>query len=123
MSELDFVGMSTVHLVDAYADLSQKQGDSLERFEMAEVRKLFNRRMEIKKVLRARGLEAGRALIPLLKHKDAQVRLNAAEDLMAIVPRQARAALEDIAAHGPSQQKGAAGMYLLQFDEGAFKPT
>lgn len=123
MKKSDFSGIATEQLVNAYADLSQKQADALERFEVAEVNRLFSRRMEIKKVLRARGPEAGRALMPLLNHRNAQVRLNAAEDLMAIAPRRARAALEDIAAHGPSQQKGAAGMYLLQFDEGAFKPT
>jgi hypothetical protein len=79
--------------------------------------------MKIENVLRARGLEARRALLPLLKHRHPQVRLDAAKHLLGIAPEEAQASLEDLAAHGPDQQRGAAGMCLWYVEQGIFKPT
>jgi Domain of unknown function (DUF2019) len=62
-------------------------------------------------------------LLPLLRHNDAQVRLNAAEDLLEVMPEQARATLQDLAAHGPSQQRGCAGMCLRELEADSMKPS
>ena len=118
-----FDSMSTTSLVAAYVDLSMREEDATDRGAIARVRKLFAKRMKIENVLRSRGIAARRALMPLLKHPSAQVRLDAAKHLFAIAPTESRATLEDIAAHGPSQQRGAAGMCLWYIEEGIFKPT
>jgi hypothetical protein len=87
----------------------------------------------IEEILRARGPEARKVLVPLLSYRPgslqlfadqtAQVRLNAAKELLAVVPDEARATLEELAAHGPSFQSGSAGMCLQLLDDGIFKPT
>jgi len=87
----------------------------------------------IEESLRARGTEARKVLVPLLTYsgapspfaedRTAQVRLNAAKELLAVVPVPARATLEHLAAHGPSAQSGDAGMCLQFLQDGVFKPT
>lgn len=100
---------------------------------MRTVHKLYKQLCAVKATLRARGPEARKVLVPLLSYaaasepfaedRAAEVRLNAAKELLAVVPEQARATLEDLAAHGPSFQSGSAGMCLQLWQDGVFKPT
>lgn len=109
---------TTEALIGDYADVSCRQADAIDRHEMRKVKNLFDRLVAIEDILEAKGPEALRQLTPLLKHRNAQVRLNAAKELMSLVPAEARATLEDLAARGPSQQSGDAGMHLLYIDQG-----
>lgn len=88
-----------------------------------EYNRLYKAIDAISDVLRARGLGARRALIPLLQHANPQVRLNAAHQLLAIVPIEARAVLEDLAQNGPGPQRLSAGMALMHLDNGVYKPS
>jgi hypothetical protein len=115
--------MDTDQLIASYTEISVREDEAIDMHQMRKVRRLFDQLMVIKDVLRARGPDARRALIPLLSHRNAQVRLNAAKELMAVVPEQARATLEDIAENGPGQQSGDSGMFLRAIDEGEFRPT
>lgn len=70
---------------------------SLEQFEVQyeqdhieAYNKLYHAIHKIYDVLRARGVEARRALLPLLEHRNAQVQLNAASELRDIEPARAR---------------------------------
>jgi uncharacterized protein DUF2019 len=110
-------------LVATYIELSQQEDDALLRNDGARATRLAYRRKEVDGVLRARGIQARRMLLPLLTHPNAQVRLNAAKHLLAVAPAEARATLEDLAAHGPGDQRGSAGMCLDLMDDGTFKPT
>ena len=110
-------------LVATYVAISQQEDEAMLRNDIVGGTRLVYRRKEVDDVLRARGIQARRMLLPLLAHANAQVRLNAAKHLLAVVPTEARATLEDLAAHGPGQQRGSAGMCLLLLDEGTFKPT
>jgi Domain of unknown function (DUF2019) len=123
MKKDDWTSQSIQDLVAAYLDVSLREADAVERGEIAKVRKLFDERMQIDRSIRSRGLQARKSLIPLLKHRNAQVRLNAAKQLLAVAPKEARATLEDLAAHGPSQQRGEAGMCFWYMENGIFKPT
>lgn len=109
---------TTEALIGEYVDVSCLQADAIDRHEMRKLKKLFDRLVAIEDILEARGPEALRSLTPLLKHRNAQVRLNAAKELMSLMPAEARATLEDLAARGPSQQSGDAGMHLLYIDQG-----
>jgi Domain of unknown function (DUF2019) len=123
MKKGDWAKQSIQDLVAAYLDVSLKEADAVERGETAKVRRLFEKRMQLDRLIRSRGLPARKSLIPLLDHRNAQVRLNAAKHLLAVAPTEARATLEDLAAHGPSQQRGDAGMCFWYMDKGIFKPT
>ncbi len=79
--------------------------------------KLYHAIHEIYDALRARGVEARRALLPLLEHKNAQVQLNAASELRDIEPARARVAYEYVAKWGPLDQAGPARMALDWLDK------
>ncbi|HUN47441.1 MAG TPA: DUF2019 domain-containing protein, partial [Stellaceae bacterium] len=66
---------------------------------------------------RGRGLEARRALLPLLGHQNAQVQLNVASELRDIEPARARAAYEYVAKWGSLEQAGPARMTLDWLDK------
>jgi HEAT repeat protein len=122
MKTEELSSMTPEALIGEYIDVSCRQADAIDMHEMREVKRLFDRLAAIEDVLGARGPEALRSLIPLLKHRNAQVRLNAAKELMSVAPAEARATLEDLAARGPTQQSGDAGMHLLYIDRGTLKP-
>jgi hypothetical protein len=124
---------TTEELVRKFIDFSIEQADALEINDVRTYRRLYQRLDEIEMTLRRRGLEARRALVPLLDythqkspyymHQPAQVRLNAAKELLAVAPEKALATLENLATQGPSPQRGAAGMCLEFLKDGTFKPT
>lgn len=125
--------MSDEQLAKAFVDISIKQADATGLRDSRATNKLFKHLQAIEEILRARGPEARKVLVPLLSYRPdssqlfadqtAQVRLNAAKELLAVVPNEARAALEELAKHGPSFQSGSAGMCLQFLDDGIFKPT
>jgi hypothetical protein len=123
MKKDDWTRQSIQDLIAAYLDVSLREAEAVERGETAKVRRLFDERMQLDRSIRARGLQARKSLIPLLEHRNAQVRLNTAKHLLAVAPNEARATLEDLAAHGPSQQRGDAGMCFWYMEKGIFKPT
>ena len=123
MKKDDWTRQSIQDLVAAYLDVSLREAEAVERGEAAQVRRLFDKRMQLDRSIRSRGLQARKSLMPLLEHRNAQVRLNAAKHLLAVAPNEARATLKDLAAHGPSQQRGDAGMCFWYMEKGIFKPT
>ena len=133
MKNTDVSALSNEQLVAMYVDVSIRQADALLRNDLRRVNRLVDRQRIITETLRARGTEARRALIPLLDYvgqkspwfsqERAQVRLNAATTLLAIVPEKARATLEELAARGPGDQKLSASMCLWHLETGVYKPT
>jgi len=133
MSEDRYSDMTNDQLAHAFLKISIDEADALGRSKMRVVNKLVKHLQAVEAVLRTRGPEARKVLVPLLTYQPgslrlfadqiAQVRLNAAKELLAVVPDQARATLEDLAARGPSFQSGSAGMCLQLLDDGVFKPT
>ena len=110
-------------LVKRYVKLSLAQFGATQIDDHETYNELFDEIGTISKVLRSRGVDTHRALLPLLSHENAQVRFNAAHDLLAIEPQRARAALEWVAKWGPGPQRGSAGMSLHSLDSGQHKPT
>ncbi len=123
MSDGQIETLPMEQLVERYVKLSLAQCDATEVDDHETYNELFDEIGTISNVLRARGADARRALLPLLSHENAQVRFNAAHDLLAIEPERARAALEWVAKWGPGPQRGSAGMSLHRLDSGQYKPT
>ena len=123
MTTLNLQTATNEDLIATYIAISQQEDEAMLRNDIARGTRLVYRRKEVDDALRARGIEARRMLLPLLRHPHAQVRLNASKHLLAVAPTEARTTLEDLAAHGPGQQRGSAGRCLLLLDEGTFKPT
>jgi Domain of unknown function (DUF2019) len=132
MTNRQYSDMSDEQLGKAFVEISVKEADAMGLRDSRAVNKLIKQLRAVKEVLRARGPEARKVLQPLLSYpasrspfadQAAQVRLNAAKELLAVVPEQARATLEHLAAHGPSAQSGDAGMCLQFLQDGVFKPT
>ncbi len=122
MSRMELDTLTDAQLVDRFTTLSLQQSDATEIDDNKTYTKLYHRLHAVAGVLRKRGLDARRALLPLLAHENAQVRLNAAHELLAIEPQRARATLEALAKFAPGPQRGSAGMALLALDRGEYKP-
>jgi hypothetical protein len=133
MAGVKLVEMPNDQLVKLFVEISIEQADALEINDVRAFKRLYKKLESVRKTLRARGIESRRTLVPLLDyprptspyfiHRTGQVRLNAAKELLAVVPEKARATLEDLAARGPMAQSGNAGMCLQFLDDGVFKPT
>ena len=109
--------LSNAELVDRVVAYSLKQFDVLREDDVKTYNKLYRALDEIYDVLRERGIEARRALLPLLEHRNAQVQLNVASELRDIEPARARAAYEYVAKWGPLEQAGPARMALDWLDK------
>lgn len=109
--------LSNAELVDRVVAYSLKQFDVLREDDVKTYNKLYRALDEIYDVLRERGIEAHRALLPLLEHRNAQVQLNVASELRDIEPARARAAYEYVAKWGPLEQAGPARMALDWLDK------
>lgn len=123
MSDAQLGTLSTEQLVERYVKLSLEQFDATQVDDHETYNELFDELSTISKVLRGGGADTHRALLPLLSHENAQVRFNAAHDLLAIEPKSARAALEWVAKWGSGPQRGSAGMSLHSLDSGQNKST
>ena len=119
----EFAVLSIEQLVGIYEGVSVEEFDALELGDMPSVRKLFSKLKSVDQEIRARGIEARRKMLPLLNHRNPQVRINAAKALLAIAPQEARSALELLAFRGPSIQRLDARMCIRHLEEGVFKPT
>ena len=119
----EFAVLSVEQLVGIYEGVSVEEFDALELGDMPSVRKLFSKLESVDQEIRARGIEARRKMLPLLNHRNPQVRINAAKALLAIAPEEARSALELLASRGPSIQRLDAKMCIRHLEEGVFKPT
>ena len=113
-------------VVERYTQLSLKQFDALYEEEEGGARdynRLYWAIHAIADVLRARGIEARRTLIPLLTHENAQVSLNAANELLAVAPREAYATMARLAESAPGPQRLRARMDLRFLAQGICPPT
>ena len=124
MSKTNLEELTNAQLLERYTTQSLQQSDATYQEDgVAEYTRLYKSLDAISNVFRARGVEARKTLVPLLKHRNAQVRLNAAHELLAVVPDEARAVLEDLSKSGPGPQRLSAGMALMHLDNGVYKPT
>ncbi len=122
MSGLDVHKATVEELVDRFAAICVGQNDALELDEISKFNRLFREMISIENELRSRPGDQRKALLPLLNHRDIQVRLQAAKMTLAIAPGRARQVIEAIAASNWYPQAGDAGMCHSRLDSGEFVP-
>jgi hypothetical protein len=115
--------MTADELVERYVAISLEQYAAIEWDEISRFNRLFVLRHAVEAELKRREGDQRRALLPLLDHRNLQVRLNAATDTLRVAPEAARQALETIRdTHWMPYAADAAGR-LHGLDNGTFKPT
>lgn len=116
LSKLDVGALLKLHI-----EWSMQHGVALERASILKINELGGRINEINKELKSRSGDQRGALAPLLSHPNAQVRFNAAQCLIRILPLEARRTIQAIADSGVFPLAGHAGMYLSMYDGEAAK--
>src|SRR5437016_2103647 len=96
---------SNEQLADNFREFSAQEFDAELGSENQRMNRLARATIAITRVLRSRGPEALRLLVPLLDHQNAQVRLNAARAVMSLEQERAIATLQDLHRRGPSAQR------------------
>jgi hypothetical protein len=99
-----------------------EQCEAIEYDEISRFNRLFVLRHAVEAELKRREGDQRRALLPLLQHRNLQVRLNAATDTLAVAPEAARRALETIRDTHWMPYAADAASRLRGVDEGRFKP-
>ncbi|OYY07858.1 MAG: hypothetical protein B7Y70_13650 [Rhizobiales bacterium 35-68-8] len=118
--------LSDEALRDLFETLAIKQGDAwapenpktLWRYE-----KFYFEIRDVALELQSRPGDARRILIPLLEHENPHVRLKTATNAFALVPEQARRALQSLHESAPAPACLAAGRFLDAVDMGMYVPT
>jgi hypothetical protein len=123
MTKLKLDSATVDELVERFVDLCIAQDRELLRGDIARVNALSDDIEAIKQELKTLPGDKRRALIPLYRHENMQVRLKAAKATLAVEPEAARKALQDVEASNVLPQSADAGMSLWNLDRGVFKPT
>jgi hypothetical protein len=110
-------------LVERFAEIGIAQDKALLHDEIGEFNKLYDQKEAIEEELKSRDGDQRRALLPLYRHANMQVRLNAAKATLAVAYQEAFATLQAIAESGWHPQAGDAGMSLTHLERGIFKPA
>ncbi|MGB5904685.1 MAG: DUF2019 domain-containing protein [Xanthobacteraceae bacterium] len=116
MRNLDLSKLDIGALLKLHVEWSVQQDVALQRANISKVNKLGGRINQINEELKRRPGDQRSALAPLLSHPNAQVRFNAAQSLIRILPIEARQTIQVIADSGMFPLAGHAGMYLSTHD-------
>jgi hypothetical protein len=114
--------MTAAELVERYVAISLEQYKAIDWDEISRFNRVFVLRHAVEAELKRREGDQRRALLPLLEHRNLQVRLNAATDTLAVAPEAARRALETIRDTHWMPYAADAASRLRRLDEGRFKP-
>lgn len=116
MRNLDLSKLDIGALLKLHVEWSVQQDVALQRANISKVNELGGRINQINKELKSLPGDQRGALAPLLSHPNAQVRFNAAQSLIRILPIEARQTIQVIADSGMFPLAGHAGMYLSTHD-------
>jgi hypothetical protein len=109
-------------LVKQFLSVALAQYDAIYVLDNEKYSRLYAQMQKIRDELKHREGDQRRALLPLLAHSNVQVKLMAANTLLAVDPHSARKALEDVRESGvPPQCADASGM-IRALDDGSFIP-
>ncbi|MEA2345751.1 MAG: hypothetical protein QOF63_3920 [Thermoanaerobaculia bacterium] len=115
--------MTTQELVERFVSIGLAQYDALYVADTKKFNRLYAMMADVRNELKSREGDQRRALLPLLDHSNLQVRMKAANTLLAISPILARKALESVRDSGIFPQAMDAGMTLSALDNGTFVPN
>jgi hypothetical protein len=123
MTRLRLQDLTTEQLVKRFEEITLAQDDALLEDRLAAFSRLFQQMRDVLDELKARDGDQRRALLPLYQHPNAQVRLKAAKNTLAVAPKEALKVIQAIANSSEYPQAGEAGMCLWNLERGVFKPT
>ena len=114
---------SVEQLVERFVAIALEQDKAIRTEANAKYNKLYGEMDVVKNELMNRPGDQRRALSPLLKHSNAQVRLKAAIATLALAPEVARKTLQNISDWDEYPQAPYARGMLRGLDDGSYKPT
>jgi hypothetical protein len=123
MSTVGLGNMEVSELVDRFADICLAQDEALADGDASKFNRLFDEMQYVVAELKSRPGDQRSAILSLYNHPNMQVRIKAAKNTLAVAPREARKALEEIAKSQEHPQALEAGMSLWNLERGIFKPT
>ncbi len=115
--------LSVEELVEKFISMALAQDEALLDDEHGKYNLLFDQMEEVKEALKGLGDDERRALLPLLEHRNAQVRLKSAIALLALEPEDARTTLQKISDANEYPQAARARGMLKALDEGRYVPS
>lgn len=114
--------LSDDEIVGRFIDYSIEQEVMILEGRIGKVNRLYDRIEKLIEELRSREGDHRRALVPLLKHANPQVRLKAAWATLALATDDALAALKELSDPQLYIQALDAGMTLINLERGIFVP-
>jgi hypothetical protein len=109
-------------LVQHFLALTLAQYEARFPSQTSRYNRLYRQMNEIRDELKRREGDQRRALLPLINHENAQVRLMAASSLLTIVPDRAKRALESVRDSGILPPSANAEGLLNGLQNGSFVP-
>src|SRR3954469_23066660 len=104
--------LTTDKLVQNFLALTLAQYEARFPSQTSKYNRLYHQMNEIRDELKRREGDQRRALLPLINHENAQVRLMAASSLLTIVPDRAKKALQSVRDSGITPPSVSAGFLL-----------
>jgi hypothetical protein len=115
--------MTTQQLAERFLQIALQQYEALQKMQTAKHNRLYDVMEDVKSELKQRPGDQRSALLPLLNHTNAQVRLKAAYTLLAVSPNRAKRALESVRDSRIVPQSVNAGFMLDALADGSYVPT
>jgi hypothetical protein len=123
MKRMPLENMTAEQLVDEFLAIALAQYNAIQMNENAKFNRLYVRMERVRQELKGRLGDQRKALLPLLEHPNAQVRLKTAITTLALAPEASRQTLQTISdRHEYPQAADARGM-LSALDDGSYVPT
>jgi len=115
--------LSIEELADRFVRNALAQDEAIIDDDNKKYRRLYFEMNDIEDELKQRDGDQRQVLFPLLKHRNAQVRLKAAIAVLAIEPKAARLALQEISDANEYPQAADARGMMSAIDEGRYVPS
>lgn len=123
MSQVALNKMNAEELVELFTTITLAQDQAILELDTRKYNRLFRQMEKVQAELKSRSGDQRRALIPLLKHDNPQVRIKTAFSLLAIAPARARQALQNIVDWDEYPQLADASGMLEALDDGTYTPN
>lgn len=123
MTRKNLGAMSVEELVARFEAIALEQDDAIFNDDNAKYNRLFREMESLEQELKRREGDQRRALLPLLEHKNGQVRLKAAIATLAIDATAARQTLQEISDSNIYPEAADARGMMWALEEGRYFPT
>ena len=123
MKRISLEDMTVEQLVERFREIALAQDEALLMDEIGKYNRLYDQMVVLKRELKEREGDGRSDLLPLLLHKNAQVRLKAAIATLSVDPQAARQALQDISDKNEYPQAMSARGMMKALDEGRYVPS